>query len=88
MMPSVSGPEFTVAEWKRRAQHLRGHRAQHEVGCKGACGFVFRCRGSLDGSRKYSCGRFVGACKGGSDDNRCADCWVRLQRARAWKAKE
>jgi hypothetical protein len=75
------GPEFTIEEWQRRAPRLQQKRAVHERGCKGACGHVFRCRGSLGGSRAYSCGRYVGACKGGSDDNRCADCWCRKERA-------
>lgn len=65
-------PEWTIEEW--RAEGLdRKHQVRHE--CDGDCGGVFRCR-SLDHD---NCGRFVGWCLGGSDDNRCNYCWHKRQ---------
>jgi len=30
---------------------------------------------------RFACGKYVCACTGGSDDNRCAECWCRASRA-------
>lgn len=69
--------EFTVAEWATRPAELRNRRAFQDPSCDGVtCGHVFKCRAPRS---DHCCGRYVGACVGGSDDNRCADCWVRLQ---------
>lgn len=78
--------EFTTAEWHKRAPFLRNIIAHHE--CDGSCGHVFLCRGepalaprASDFGGDFSCGRYVGGCMGGSDDNRCASCWCRKERA-------
>ena len=83
--------EFTAAEWKSRPERLRHRRAIHGCGVwskrerqlepllLARCA-VFKCR-SRGG--RFACGRYVGACVGGSDDNRCADCWVKY-----WKDVE
>lgn len=53
---------------------------RHE--CAGNCWGIFICRGPSDDKRGGACGKWVGACVGGSEDNLCADCWVKQERRR------
>lgn len=64
--------EFTADEWAVRCGKLRLIQARHE--CSGVFCRVFRCRANRSLPYPVACGRYVGACLGGSDDNRCADC--------------
>lgn len=70
--------EWSASDWAKRPASLRDVLVYH--GCGGGAGFggddahterVFVCR--APGGR-FACGRYVGDCVGGSDDNRCADC--------------
>lgn len=74
----------------RRAKHDPGcrgcsvhivDRALCPEDCQWRCR-VFLCR-DTDGGRHtgYACGAYVGACLGGSDDNRCAVCWCALMKS-------
>lgn len=83
--------EFTADEWAVRRGKLRLIQARHNYHEPGgpvkpwgyhlSCN-VFRCRASRSLPYPVACGRYVGACLGGSDDpdkatgetNRCADC--------------
>lgn len=68
--------EFNLADWPNLPSQVRRRRIV--FACDGRCRFVFQCRSE---TARYACGRYVCSCYGGSDDDRCADCWVRFQRA-------
>lgn len=71
------GDEVPAAQWASVRIEIPGRpRARYE--CDGRCWGVFRCRAP---GMRFACGRYVCACNGGSDDNRCSECWCRLERA-------
>jgi hypothetical protein len=58
--------------WERHARKLkRRPLVKHEHNC--CCGGVFRCS---------QCGHYVGWCQGGSEDDYCAECSNRIERAK------
>ncbi|HEX4334650.1 MAG TPA: hypothetical protein VH062_01985 [Polyangiaceae bacterium] len=72
--------EWTAEEWAAMVPADVGLTRKPAVKyeCDGSCGHVFRCRSP---GMRFACGRWFCACPGGSDDNRCAECWCRLDRA-------
>jgi hypothetical protein len=67
--------EFTPEEWRNRPPELRDVEVDHHCVDSDECQ-VFVCR-DLQG---FSCGRYSCQSVGGSEDNRCAQCWFRWNR--------
>lgn len=68
--------EYTATEWAKRPRPRVRHGCVDPKTCA-----VFRCRAPRGLPLRVACGKYVGACQGGAEDDRCADCYVKYMKA-------